>query len=143
MAGINQMHGDVNHILGITPWHCVICNANFSQKSSLQRHNKDVHVEQAEIYHCPEDNCQYSSKRRSDLLRHHRAHMKQAYINRSQSLGKAISSYHNKVSMTLNNRVKVSHPSSSAIGNPQQQEISTPQNTLGTVNFDVGPYNTV
>jgi hypothetical protein len=142
MADMNQLGGGAHQLVGITPWHCVICSSNFSQKSSLQRHMK-MHVEQSESYHCPEDNCIYHTDRRSDLLRHHRAHLKQAYMSRSQSLGKTISSYQNKISTSRNNPLQINNPMTSTTSNLQNDQIIPAHQTVGTQNYEVGQYNSV
>jgi hypothetical protein len=136
MACNNQMMDNLNaNLLGVTPWHCPICNGYFSTKASLQRHTNEVHIEQTHLYHCPEVGCTYLAKRRSDLLKHHRIHLKNA-LNFSPTItGKAPSSFKIKMVTNRNNPVE-----NSTNG---QATVSTNPETLESCEYQVTPHNTV
>jgi hypothetical protein len=132
MSNQYQYMGDINQeFTGVTPYNCPICNGYFTQKSSLQRHMKDVHIEQAEVYTCSESPCKYTTTRRSTLLRHHRAHLKLALTQRAKSITRALSTHaQTSTQLSANN-------SAPDIGSTA---VFTDSTEMG---YQVGPYDTV
>ena len=130
------MHSSLDaNYFSVTPWHCVICNGYFSQKCSLQRHMNDVHTEQAALYKCPQAGCPYITKRRADLLRHHRAHLKQVLNCTPNSPGKIPSK------LQLNMQGGRSNPMQATSAAPAT--ISKPPENEPLSNYQVTPFNTV
>lgn len=136
MAGNNQLMDNFNDkLLGVTPWHCLICNGYFSTKASLQRHTNELHQEQTLLYHCPEVDCTYLAKRRSDLLKHHRIHLKNALTYSPNITGKIPSSLKIKMVTNRNNPI--------ASSTKDQASVSTNPETLDSCDYQVTPHNTV
>ena len=71
-------------------WKCVICDAEFSTKSALQRHKLNSHKQFISVLRCPMPSCTVDCRRAYDLKKHIKALHKQSTVKAQELAASAV-----------------------------------------------------